>query len=222
MSRPNPSLSPSLGKPPTAPAAAGSTESGEVVGWHDEKGYGWIGGPGGKIFFHIRDFRRGPRRPRIGDKVCYTMGSDASGRPCAKSVTMLETAAEFGMGAAALLGVLLLLPLLAIATLPVPLWSGPLVVGLMSMVCYFAYAYDKEKAKAGSRRIPEMNLHFLELLGGWPGAWVAQRQLRHKSVKSSYQFVFWSIVVLHEVLAMDLLLDWRMIGLIESAIKGTL
>ncbi|SJM91388.1 Cold-shock protein (fragment) [Crenothrix polyspora] len=46
-------------------------------------------------------------------------------------------------------------------------------------------------------RIPEKSLHTLELLGGWPGALLAQRTLRHKNRKPSYQVVFWLIVGLH-------------------------
>jgi uncharacterized membrane protein YsdA (DUF1294 family) len=46
-------------------------------------------------------------------------------------------------------------------------------------------------------RIPESRLHLAELLGGWPGAWVAQRLFRHKSAKVRYRVVFWAIVVLH-------------------------
>ena len=37
---------------------------------------------------------------------------------------------------------------------------------------------------------PEAMLHLLELLGGWPAAWLAQRVLRHKSRKERYQLAF--------------------------------
>jgi uncharacterized membrane protein YsdA (DUF1294 family) len=155
--------------------------------------------------------RPAPRRPRIGDHVTYIRGADASGRACAKRVELGEAASSLGLVAAALLGILLLLPIVAIATLPLPLWTGPVVVVLLSLACYFAYGYDKEKAKAGTRRLRESHLHLFELLGGWPGAFVAQRRLRHKCAKRGYQFVFWSIVILHQLVALDLLLDWKML-----------
>ena len=48
-----------------------------------------------------------------------------------------------------------------------------------------------------AQRIPEGQLHLLEWLGGWPGSWLAQRWLRHKTSKSVYQWQFWPIVVAH-------------------------
>jgi uncharacterized membrane protein YsdA (DUF1294 family) len=45
--------------------------------------------------------------------------------------------------------------------------------------------------------VSEKTLHLCELAGGWLGAFVAQRKLYHKSRKSSYQVVFWLIVIIH-------------------------
>ena len=62
-------------------------------------------------------------------------------------------------------------------------------------MAFAAYAIDKSAAKGGRRRIPENSLHLLALAGGWPGAFVAQRLLRHKTRKVSFQVVFWLTVV---------------------------
>lgn len=67
----------------------------------------------------------------------------------------------------------------------------------MSLVCYAVYASDKSAARAGRRRVPERTLHLLALFGGWPGAWVAQQRLRHKSSKTSFLLVFWLTVLLN-------------------------
>lgn len=79
--------------------------------------------------------------------------------------------------------------------------SLPLAVvlgyGLMSLVTFLAYVLDKRAARLGRPRTPENTLHLLELLGGWPGAFVAQRTVRHKNAKAAYQVVFWLIVALH-------------------------
>jgi len=53
-------------------------------------------------------------------------------------------------------------------------------------------------------------LHLAELLGGWPGAFLAQRRLRHKCSKVSYQFAFWCIVGLFQLVSTDFILGHRL------------
>jgi uncharacterized membrane protein YsdA (DUF1294 family) len=57
------------------------------------------------------------------------------------------------------------------------------------------YHRDKKAALRNTRRTPENTLHILSLLGGWPGAFLAQRIFRHKSRKAGFQAVFWITVV---------------------------
>ncbi len=109
------------------------------------------------------------------------------------------------------LALLLTLPAYALSRLPdtVPwrlLSASPIAV---SFFTFLAYRTDKMRAQAGEWRIPEATLHFSELLGGWPGGFLAQRKYRHKTAKGSYQFVFWAIVLLHEYLAFDSLFHWK-------------
>jgi len=91
---------------------------------------------------------------------------------------------------------------------------------LASLITYVLYARDKHSARRQGERTPENVLHFWELIGGWPGAYLAQRGLRHKSSKISYQFTFWLIVATHHYVALDWQLDWRLFNqgkqLIES------
>ena len=68
---------------------------------------------------------------------------------------------------------------------------------LMSAVAFALYTIDKRRAASNDWRISEATLHVVELLGGWPGAWVAQRVLRHKVQKGSYMLVFWAIIGIH-------------------------
>lgn len=67
----------------------------------------------------------------------------------------------------------------------------------MSVIAYATYARDKSAARAGRRRTPEKTLHLMALLGGWPGALLAQRRLRHKSSKTEFLVVFWLTVVIN-------------------------
>jgi uncharacterized membrane protein YsdA (DUF1294 family) len=74
------------------------------------------------------------------------------------------------------------------------------IVVVMSVVCFAAYGLDKRRAGNGGRRVPEHALHILALMGGWPGAMLAQRHFRHKTKKLSFLIVFWLVIVLHVVI----------------------
>lgn len=66
-----------------------------------------------------------------------------------------------------------------------------------SLVAFVAYALDKSAARSDQWRTKESTLHLFALAGGWPGALAAQRLLRHKSRKQSFQIVFWATVILN-------------------------
>lgn len=72
------------------------------------------------------------------------------------------------------------------------------------LVTVWLYGWDKYQAKRGGSRVPERNLHFYELIGGWPAALLAQELIRHKTVKRSYQAVFWLIGFFHLALVVFL------------------
>ena len=80
----------------------------------------------------------------------------------------------------------------------------PLIVPLwylgMSAISFAAYAADKAQAAAQGRRVPEQALHVMSLVGGWPGALLAQQQFRHKTRKARFQALFWGTVLAHVVL----------------------
>ncbi|NWD78001.1 DUF1294 domain-containing protein [Pseudomonas gingeri] len=91
-----------------------------------------------------------------------------------------------------------------------PLWA----YGIVSLLAFFLYWSDKRKAREEVWRTPEKVLHAIELLGGWPGALIAQQVFRHKTRKVSYQVVFWLIVLLHQVFWIDhLFLDATLVHL---------
>jgi uncharacterized membrane protein YsdA (DUF1294 family) len=73
------------------------------------------------------------------------------------------------------------------------------IYGVASVATFVVYALDKRAARRARWRVPERTLHLFELLGGWPGAMVAQKTLRHKTVDASFRLVFWIIVALHVV-----------------------
>jgi len=107
------------------------------------------------------------------------------------------------------LAVLLVLPVLALRQFAGGLLWGSIYAVVMSGITYLAYGWDKQQARAKEWRMPEAKLHIMELLGGWPGAFLAQRRLRHKCSKVSYQVVFWVIVLAYQLAAFDSLWDWK-------------
>jgi uncharacterized membrane protein YsdA (DUF1294 family) len=84
------------------------------------------------------------------------------------------------------------------------------IIFAVSSAAFLGQWLDKRKAGSGEGRTPENTLHLFELLGGWPGAFLAQRIFRHKTAKLSYQIVFWLIVLAYEYAAIDFLLGWKL------------
>lgn len=70
---------------------------------------------------------------------------------------------------------------------------------LISLMTFTSYAWDKYKSKHNQWRTPESTLQLLALIGGWPGALLAQNWLRHKSRKRSFLWLFWCMVLLNIV-----------------------
>jgi uncharacterized membrane protein YsdA (DUF1294 family) len=92
------------------------------------------------------------------------------------------------------------------ATLFFALLVGLVVLGQASVVVLAPYAFfsaasfmmyreDKLAAMTRTWRVPESNLHFAALVGGWPGALVARRVFHHKTTKQPFRTIFWLTVV---------------------------
>lgn len=71
----------------------------------------------------------------------------------------------------------------------------PMLYIFMSLLTYLLYFLDKSAARNGSWRTRESTLHLMSLLGGWPGALLAQQRLRHKTRKQPFRFIFWFTVL---------------------------
>ncbi|QDS95650.1 hypothetical protein FF011L_44480 [Roseimaritima multifibrata] len=134
--------------------------------------------------------------------VAYEIGTDANGRVRAERVVFagerLPWNASFQLGYVALTFAGIFLVVLAGAVVFGKLPSLILwLYFVASAVAFVAYSLDKSAAKQGRWRTQESTLHLFGLVGGWPGAAVAQSLLRHKSRKQSFQVVFWFTIVLN-------------------------
>ncbi|MBW3567747.1 MAG: cold shock and DUF1294 domain-containing protein [Proteobacteria bacterium] len=173
---------------------------GTISQWNDEKGYGFISPDGGgeRVFVHVTAFAGRGRRPVEKEKVRYLPGIDARGRPCveqawrdADTPIRFDIMLAFGV-AGAFLGFVHYLEMIK----PLPQLMAEFYLA-MSVIACVMYAVDKAAAQAGKWRTAEDTLQLVALLGGWPGALVAQRLFRHKSRKTSFQFNFWITVALN-------------------------
>ena len=177
---------------------------GRLTEWQDERGFGFITpmSGGDRVFVHIKSFTNRHRRPLGDELVTYELKRDPKGRlqgvnvavsgdkaprasspePGAKSLLLAATLIVF-ISAAVIVG---RLPVLVF-------W----LYSVGSGITFLVYGWDKSSARLNRWRTPESTLHLLSLLGGWPGALVAQKYLRHKSSKQSFQTAFWATVVLN-------------------------
>ena len=61
----------------------------------------------------------------------------------------------------------------------------------LSSWMFLLYGVDKRNAIKGRWRVSEKTLQLWALLGGWPGALMAQQAFRHKTQKRAFVFVLW-------------------------------
>lgn len=144
--------------------------TGRIVEWDPAKGCGWVEVDGQRIFLHWREFAERRKRPAVGDVIRFTAGTGPTGLLCAQNAVHLNDGGRFGARAALLLLALLVFPILAIARLRIDPRIAGFYAGVTSVVAYLVYAADKARAKENAWRISEATLHFLEVIGGWPGA----------------------------------------------------
>ncbi|MBY6203533.1 cold shock and DUF1294 domain-containing protein [Halomonas denitrificans] len=183
---------------------------GIVVQWNDARGFGFVEPHDGgeRAFVHISALAFGARRPATGDLVTYSLEKDPKGRwqacdvrPIGTRRAGVEAPAAVSVSPFERLFLFIFIGVLFAASIEGALHIAiPFIVLLLSVVTFIAYGLDKSASRRGSWRTSEATLHLLALVGGWPGALMAQRLLRHKTRKAEFQAVFWTTVVLNMVL----------------------
>ena len=183
---------------------------GKLKSWNDDRGFGFIdpiqGGP--EVFGHIKAFSPRRGRPQVNDLVWFEIEPGPQGKNRAKNVEFVrrttarsskvdrESQGQQGTGTLVAIPAFVLLYVIVGFV-----WQPPLILAVIyagaSGATFVAYDRDKLAAQRGDWRISEVTLHLLALIGGWPGALLAQQLLRHKSTKSEFGHVFWATVILN-------------------------
>lgn len=177
---------------------------GVLTEWNDDRGYGFItdDASGKKVFLHIKSLLPSARRPIVGELFFYRLTADDNGRPRAAQAyqTVLDERRRIPFLHSIIYGLTFIWPLAILPALVLIAKKQSVAAGIFaafvlnSLLTILFYKEDKYRAQYKYWRIPEKNLHFWELLCGWPGAMVAQHAFRHKRSKSSFLILFWLCV----------------------------
>jgi uncharacterized membrane protein YsdA (DUF1294 family) len=92
-------------------------------------------------------------------------------------------------------------------------------LGLLNLWTFILFWHDKRRAVVGGRRVPEANLLWLALLGGWGGAMAGRSLFRHKTRKQPFA----TLLLLIAGMEAGALLGWLALGMpLPAAAEGLL
>ena len=175
---------------------------GKLTKWKDERGFGFItpirGGE--RVFVHITGFSNHHRRPIVNQFVTYETVSDDKGQLRAEHVEFVGddsiNVAEGWMIASTIALLFLIFVGVSVYIGQLPFVVLALYV-VLSVISFLVYRRDKSAAQQNQWRTGEGTLILLGLVGGWPGAFIAQQLFHHKTKKRSFQIAYWVTVVLN-------------------------
>jgi uncharacterized membrane protein YsdA (DUF1294 family)/cold shock CspA family protein len=177
---------------------------GKLIKWDANKAFGFIApnGGGDHVFIHKTALSNRKRTPKINDVITFSISKDKQGRYCADEATFTgEKLKKKQANKVSKFSIYLSVIFLCLITAAYLLDHFPQKLLLsyftISIITFLAYAYDKSKAQRGDWRTPESTLHIFSLIGGWPGAALAQQVLRHKSQKKEFRIGFWFTVTVN-------------------------
>lgn len=180
---------------------------GKIIKWYDDKGFGFVRATKDSkdVFLHISEIQKLKKKPEINQLVNYEITKDSQGRFRAVNVSyMMGNRFNRNSEAPSTLSYPFIIIFLLFTALVIertfsghlPTFFPFLFIG-SNLVIFLYYYQDKTSAIKKSWRTPESTLHFLSLLGGWGGAYIAQKLFRHKHKKSSFMVIYKLTVVIN-------------------------
>jgi uncharacterized membrane protein YsdA (DUF1294 family)/cold shock CspA family protein len=181
---------------------------GRLVEWYADRGFGFLapddGGP--NVFLHIKNLPKADKRLDIGQAYAFDAVLDPTGRERAENAVpiiapvMVEKRAVLSylrhvppfLVIAAFFGIVA-----SVASIIPVSTNWYIIYGVASFGCIIGYWIDKNAAIQKNWRISETVLLLLGLVGGWPGAIVAQEVFRHKTRKGTFRYLFWMTVAIN-------------------------
>lgn len=189
------------------PTDNASRQEGHLFRWNEARGFGFLkpvdGGP--DAFAHIRAFAKEDRHIEEGHLYSYATETDKTGRlratdirPVRPAVVQRSFLNKFLWRSPRLLVIpafLFIAFAVSMSTEVSPAWF--IVYGVASIACFIGYALDKRAAEHRQWRVSETILLMVGLVGGWPGAILAQEIYRHKTKKPAFRVLFWMSVAIN-------------------------
>ena len=166
---------------------------GYIVNFNKEKGYGFIRSKEQEenIFIHISKVKNAKTLEQ-GQEVTFDIKKTEQGLSAVNVIAGAKQQSPY-----LIFGILSFL-FVAVVSVYLSQKTDFLLAYLIAIniATFLLYGYDKLISSGDRLRVPELNLQALALLGGSPLALVAQKFFRHKTIKSSFQLVYWVIVLI--------------------------
>lgn len=166
---------------------------GKMINYNTQKGYGFIYSDDypEHIFVHISEVKNSDEL-MAGQMVEFKIKKTPKG---ASAISVIAGATEkspyFIFGSISAIITASLFVLFYYRSIH-PLFAYLISINIAT---FLLYGYDKLISSTDRLRIPEWNLQSLALLGGSPMALFSQKFFRHKTIKGSFQLIYWLIVL---------------------------
>ena len=165
---------------------------GYVIHFNEEKGYGFIGSDAYEenIFVHITQVNNASELFQ-GQAVEFSLEKTKKGLAAINVHAGQKQQSPYLIFA--LSSLFVSLAIFSYASQQLQTLIAYLIA--INISTFILYGYDKLIASGEKLRVPEVNLQALALLGGSPAALLAQKFFRHKTIKGSFQIIYWMIVI---------------------------